>query len=180
VTPRLICLIGAESTGKTMLAQALARELACPWVPEYLREFCDAHRRTPRQDEQAMILETQMTRETTAFEKAQELGCKFVLCDTAPLLTAIYSEYVFNDQSLYARAIGLHRRYVLTLLLEPDLPWIADGLQRDGEHVRAPITTLIRDQLQANAFAWQSISGSGHERVLAALHAIDAMYAATM
>jgi nicotinamide riboside kinase len=180
MTPRLICLIGAESTGKTMLAQALARELARPWVPEYLREFCDAHRRTPRQDEQTLILETQVTRETKAFEDAQQRGCEFVLCDTAPLLTAIYSEYVFNDRSLYARAIELHRRYVLTLLLNPDLPWIADGLQRDGEHVRAPITMLIRDQLQANAFAWQSISGNGHERVLAALHAIDAIPATAL
>ena len=57
--PSLICIIGAESTGKTTLARALANQFDCPWVPEYLREFCDAQRRTPTRDEQALILETQ-------------------------------------------------------------------------------------------------------------------------
>src|ERR1035437_2749974 len=40
---RLICIIGAECTGKTTLARALAEHFDCPWVPEYLRDFCDAH-----------------------------------------------------------------------------------------------------------------------------------------
>ena len=34
---KLICIIGAECTGKTTLARALAAHFACPWVPEHLR-----------------------------------------------------------------------------------------------------------------------------------------------
>ena len=53
---RTVCLHGAESTGKTTLAQALGERLARPdrrvaVVGEYLREFCDAQGRTPRIDE---------------------------------------------------------------------------------------------------------------------------------
>jgi molybdopterin-guanine dinucleotide biosynthesis protein len=49
----VIALLGAESTGKTVLAGALAGALATPArrvavVAEYLREFCDRHGRTPR------------------------------------------------------------------------------------------------------------------------------------
>ncbi len=179
MTPKRICLIGAESTGKTTLAQALARELACPWVPEYLREFCDVHGRTPKQHEQALILETQVIREAVAFEEARRRGCKFVVCDTAPLLTAVYSDYVFHDPSLYARAVALHRRFALTLLLEPDLPWVADRFQRDGEHVRPPITQMLKTQLEANSLPWRSVDGGGNERALSALHAIDAIVLAS-
>ena len=45
--PRLICLIGAECTGKTTLAQALAQQMAGLWVPEYLRQFTQATRSAP-------------------------------------------------------------------------------------------------------------------------------------
>ena len=32
-----ICFHGAESTGKSVLAEQLSRDLDCPWVPEYGR-----------------------------------------------------------------------------------------------------------------------------------------------
>ena len=36
-----ICLHGAESTGKSVLAEKLAAELRLPWVPEYGREYAE-------------------------------------------------------------------------------------------------------------------------------------------
>jgi nicotinamide riboside kinase len=155
-----ICLIGAESTGKTTLAQALARELNSPWVAEYLREFCETHQRTPRADEQEEILDTQSIREDIA-ASALEGGARFLVCDTAPLLTAVYSDLLFDDKSLYPRAIEWHRRYALTLFTQPDLPWVADG--------------LIRTKLNGHRFKYVSIAGDGHDRTLAALHALDAL-----
>ncbi len=170
--PKLICLLGAESTGKTSLAQALASDLSCPWVREYLREFCDANGRTPRKDEQRDILEAQRSAEALAHRAAIERSAAYVICDTAPMLTAIYSEYVFNDCSLYEIAIEHHRRYALTLLLAPDLPWVADGIQRSGDNVRAPIHEMIRRTLTEHALPHKIIRGSGNERTLAAINAI--------
>jgi nicotinamide riboside kinase len=172
-----ICIIGAESTGKTTLAKSLARELDAPWVPEYLRDFCNANGRTPQIDEQLMILETQIVLESVAMRMALKNNSEFVIYDTAPLLTAIYSDYVFSDTSLYERAIAHHWHYTLTLLLEPDLPWVADGIQRDGEHVREPITQMIRSHLEVNQLPFALISGGGHERSLAAIHTVQAMSA---
>jgi nicotinamide riboside kinase len=155
--PKLICILGAESTGKTTLARDLAAHFGSVWVPEYLREFCDVQQRTPTRDEQALILEQQLNAESTAL--ALRSG-PYVFCDTAPLLTAVYSDYVFNDQSLYPRARALHARYAITLFLQPDLPWIADGLQREGAHVRGPITELIERELTAAALPFQPIVGN--------------------
>ena len=63
----VIALLGAESTGKTTLASALAERLAADGhvavvVPEYLREFCDRQQRTPRHDEQQGIAAEQTRR----------------------------------------------------------------------------------------------------------------------
>ncbi len=170
--PHLICLIGAECTGKTTLAQRLAQELSGRWVPERLRLFCDALGRTPYKHEQIDILEQQARDETAALEEATRQQQNYVFCDTAPLLTAVYSEFVFGDTSLYPRARQLHARYALTLVLEPDLPWIADGLQRDGAHAQRPIHANIMQALQDMGSPIYSVAGSGESRNAAARTAV--------
>ena len=65
---RCIAIVGAESTGKTTLAAALAPRLAADtglkvaWVPELLREWCHHVGRTPHPHEQASILRGQHDR----------------------------------------------------------------------------------------------------------------------
>ncbi|MFS2019786.1 AAA family ATPase, partial [Massilia sp. CT11-108] len=44
-----VALLGAESTGKSTLAQALAARYGTLWVPEYLREFVEVNARVPRE-----------------------------------------------------------------------------------------------------------------------------------
>src|ERR1035437_81943 len=172
---RLICIIGAECTGKTTLARALAEHFDCPWVPEYLRDFCDAHGRTPTRDEQLQVLETQHAGELAAQLRAMQQGKPFVFCDTAPLLTAIYSDYIFADASLYACARVLHANYASTLLLGCDIVWQPDGLQRDGAHVRGPVTQHIERELAALALPLTRVSGLAEARLATALEAIKAL-----
>ena len=170
--PKLICLLGAESTGKTTLARQLAAHFDCPWVPEVLRTFCDEQGRTPIREEQSEVLETQHRQVLSAQALARQNKAPFVFCDTAPLLTAVYSDFVFGDGALYARARELHTSYSLTLFMAPDLDWVADGLQREGAHVRAPVSMLILAQLQAMAAPFSTISGLGEERLRSAVQAL--------
>jgi nicotinamide riboside kinase len=170
--PRLICLIGAECTGKTTLAQALASQMGGLWVPEYLRTFTGQHGRTPARHEQLQILQVQVRLETAALDAARQLPCGLVFCDTAPLLTAVYSEDVFADASLYPQARALHGRYALTLLLAPDFPWVADGHQRDGAAARQRVHALIERELDASACPYVRIGGSAEQRYLQAMDAV--------
>lgn len=133
----LIAVVGAESTGKTTLCRELAAALPALWVPEALRDFCDRHGRTPRVDEQAGIVAEQIARERAALAQAGARGLRWVLADSAPIATAIYSEQLFADVSLLAAAIAHHRGYRATLLAGLDVPWQADGIQRDGPAARA-------------------------------------------
>jgi nicotinamide riboside kinase len=165
----LIAILGAESTGKTVLAQALADRLArrtglrCAAVSEYLREWCDREGRTPRPDEQAGIADEQ-ARRIAQTAKVNDI----VVADTTPLMTAVYSDLLFDDRSLYPMAIACQHRFRLNLLMALDLPWVADGLQRDGEHVREPVDTAIRRALADAGIAWSVIAGQGDARLDAA------------
>ncbi len=170
--PLLVCLVGAECTGKTTLAQALAQHFDGLWVPEHLRRFTEQHGRTPMQHEQQHVLQEQLRLETQTADRARQQSRRWVFCDTAPLLTAAYSECVFADTSLYPQAQALHARYALTLLLEPDLPWQPDGLQRDGRKMRAKVQQALERALAQQAWPCVRIAGASVERLQAAVGAV--------
>ncbi|MBK1711445.1 AAA family ATPase [Rubrivivax gelatinosus] len=169
----VVAIVGAESTGKTVLAQALAQRiaaetgLACCWVPEQLRLWCEQHGRTPQPHEQPAIAAAQQE----AIEAAARMA-DVVVADTTALMTAVYSRLLFDDGSLDTQAADWQRRCALTLLTALDIEWVADGLQRDGPQVRAPVDALLRELLAAHALPWALVSGGGQERVENALDAI--------
>jgi len=169
----IIAILGAESTGKTTLAAALAAGLSSQgvarvaWVPELLREWCAAQGRTPRRDEQAGILQTQSERIAAAAATHA-----VVVCDTTGLMTAVYSRLIFNDRSLDAPAIAQHRGVALSLLTALDLPWVADGHQRDGPQVREPVDNTLRELLLAHALPFAVVGGQAEQRVANALAAV--------
>ncbi len=173
MTALVVALVGAESTGKTVLASELARVLQgrgldAVMVPEALRAFCDRHARTPRVDEQAGIAAEQ----TRRIHEAAQLH-RIVLADTTALMTAVYSEFVFGDVSLYPQALQDHTQADITLLTSLDLAWRSDGIQRDGEHVREPVDGLIRHALQGAGLAYAVVAGQGVRRIQHALAAIE-------
>jgi nicotinamide riboside kinase len=177
-----IALLGTESTGKTSLAQAMARELTTSGrcavvVAEWLREWCEREGRTPRPDEQLAIAETQAARVNKAIDglAAEPASAPaYVIADTTPLMTALYSDWLFQDPSLYAMALAHQHGFTHTLVTGLDLPWVADGLQRDGPHVREPIDTLLRKKLAKGGVAYKVVYGVGEERVRNAMLAIGA------
>ncbi|CAM3645774.1 AAA family ATPase [Roseateles saccharophilus] len=164
---RLVALLGAECTGKSTLAEALAAHLDAGLVTEYLREWCAAHGRTPQRHEQAHIATEQAAR-IEAATRAHEL----VICDTTPLITALCSEHYFDDDSLTASAVAFQRRCEVTLLCAPDLPWQADGFQRDGPEVRARFDARLRATLAGHGLPWVDIRGDDGSRLAQALGAI--------
>ena len=167
-----IGLLGAESTGKSELAMALVAALTAEgrsagMVTEYLREFCDVHGRTPLQSEQAHIAQIQSDRIQRA---AQEFDV--VVADTTALMIAAYSDIVFADKSLYGSAQQAHRACDITLLTALDLPWLPDGLQRDGPHVREPVDALLRAALADAGIDYSVVFGTGSARLESALKVV--------
>jgi len=173
--PLRIAIVGAESTGKSVLAYALSDALTsefglrCAVVDEYLREWCEQQRRTPRLEEQQGIALEHARRIDAA---AAQPGLDVVVCDTTPLMVAVYSDMLFGDRSLDDIARACQQRMASTLLTSLDLPWVPDGLQRDGPHVRGPVDAHVRGRLDDWSTAWSLVSGSGAARVACALDAL--------
>jgi nicotinamide riboside kinase len=172
-----VALLGAESTGKTTLARDLAVHFTAAGrnsvaVPEALRDWCAANGRTPRPEEQMAIAQEQERRVDEACRSAE-----VVIADTTAVMVAIYSAILFEDASIYRFAIERQRLYDVTLLTGLDLPWVADGLQRDGPHVRGPVDAQVREALDKHGIAYRVVYGSGEERLRNALTAIDASLA---
>lgn len=168
----VVALLGAECTGKTTLARQMAAALRAQHtpaivVPEALRSFSARMGRTPRCDEQPGIAEAQ----TSAIARAAARH-PIVIADTTALMTAVYSEQVFGDTGLYARGLRDHRRAGLTLLAASDLPWQADGHQRDGPAARQAVERLLRRALDRAGMPYAVITGSGAQRLHAAMAAL--------
>ena len=166
-----VALLGAESTGKTSLSQhiteaLLAQGQMAAYVPEVLREWCQMNGRTPAFHEQRQIAQQQA-------ERIFSIQEGWVIADTTPLMTAVYSDYVFKDLSLYEEALRLQAQFDLTLVMGLDVAWVPDGLQRDGEHVREPVDHLIRQAMSKRQLPFKVIYGQDEARLNAALLAIS-------
>jgi nicotinamide riboside kinase len=179
--PQRVAILGAESTGKSWLAQRLAAALQMRAQPahtvnEVLRDWCDREGRTPQRHEQWGIATQQAKAMDDAVAQWQALATNtlpgWVIADTTPLMTAIYSHLLFDDDSLYPMALNHQAQYEHTLLTGLDLPWVADGLQRDGPQVRGPVDTLLRRALERAGIAYRVVYGQGHHRLNNALLAL--------
>lgn len=166
-----IAILGAECSGKTNLAKRLAAELtdqgfsAC-FVSEALREWCDTNQRTPKANEQTAIakLQIQHIQDAPAVD--------YLIADTTALITAIYSEIIFNDTSLYPLALESHQSFDLTFVMGLDLPWVADGIQRDGVAIQSVFDAKLRHVLQSQGIGFSVIYGTGDERFGNAMTAV--------
>jgi NadR type nicotinamide-nucleotide adenylyltransferase len=167
MTPLRVAILGTASSGKTTLAEALAERYRTVWVPEYLREFVDTKGRVPVAADQIDIARSQREREDAAARVAGSGAGKYLFCDTTPLMTAVYSRHYFGaiDPQLALLADAHQRDYALTLVTAPDIPWVADGLQRENEEVSILINCMLLDELAARRLPYRLISGDPDQRL---------------
>ena len=146
-----VAIVGAESTGKTTLAQELAAHFHTVWVPEYGREYTEVNVGREaffhyqwHDEEFLQIAQKQVELEDKLAEKANRV----LICDTDALATCIWQERYLGSCSPEVANIAAHRHYDLYLLAHFDVPFLQDGL-RDGEHLRQWMTQRFREELNA-------------------------------
>jgi nicotinamide riboside kinase len=167
--PRIISVLGAECTGKTQLCAALGARLPALIVPEYLRSWCDQKRRTPERQEQTHIIKGQLDAEDSASVAAPRSGLQWVVVDSSPLMTAIYSLEYFDDDTHCAQALAHQRRYSLTLVADSAIQWLAGDWQRDSEQRRASAQQRLLMLLNDAGIEYRIIAGDPEQRLQRAL-----------
>jgi NadR type nicotinamide-nucleotide adenylyltransferase len=173
--PRLrVVLIGSESTGKTTLARALAEELGVPWVPEYARQYLD-QKGAPLTSEDVEPI----ARGQRAGEDAALPGGGLLILDTDLVSTTVYARHYYGWCPPWILRAARARRADLYLLLHPDVPWVADGVQRDRPDARPELHERFRAALSEIGARVVEVRGSWAARAKTARDAIQALASTT-
>lgn len=132
----LISVVGGESTGKSTLATGLGTRLPGIVVSEGLRNWVDEHGRVPRSTEQSAVMHAHRAAERSALLRADRTRQPWVISDSGPLMTAVYSIQYYEDDSLLPLALEWTAQGDWVVWCQDDFPWQPDP-QRDGPHARA-------------------------------------------
>ncbi|HEX8071370.1 MAG TPA: AAA family ATPase [Pyrinomonadaceae bacterium] len=171
---RRVCLVGAESTGKTTLAAALAAHYHTVWVPEYGREYSERKLAEEggydwRSDEFAHIAARQCELEEAGARRAARL----LVCDTDAFATSIWHRRYMGARDPAVEAIvARQRRPDLYLLTDIATPFVQDGT-RDGELIRDWMHDTFVAELTAQARPFRHLTGPFDERFRQATRHID-------
>jgi len=164
-----VAVYGSESTGKTTLAARLAAAYRTAWVPEHAREYLDRKGALEASDLEP-IARGQLADE----DRLARVADRVLFCDTEIETTVIYGEAYFGGCPDWIRAAARGRRYDLYLLLDVDVPWVADPWRDFGDRRAEMHARFVRAVADKSAPIVR-ISGSWDERFAAACAAVDAV-----
>jgi HTH-type transcriptional repressor of NAD biosynthesis genes len=169
-----VCVLGAESTGTTTLAKALADKLGTVSVPEYGREYGAAKpvREEWRTGEFVHIAEEQNRRENEAAREANRV----LVCDTDSLATTVWHRRYVGGSNPVVERLARERRCDLYLLTGDEIPFVQDGV-RDGEHIRHEMHRWFAELLAGQPVPWLLLRGSLGERLQIAMNAVHDLFA---
>jgi nicotinamide riboside kinase len=159
-----ICLTGAECTGKTTLAGLLAQRLGGIVVPEFSRTYAERVGRALTADDVEPIARGQLS-------EADPSSVLRVL-DTDLISTVVYARHHYGRCPAWIVEEAWDRKADLYLLLDIDVPWVADGVRDTGasrEQLHGEFVATLRD-FGANVVL---INGGWDLRFLRAITAIE-------
>jgi len=165
-----ICLTGPECTGKTTLAQHLARELGVPWVPEFAREHAETCGHVLTAEDVEPIARGHIASEALA-------SGDLVILDTDLLSTVVYARHYYGACPEWIEDAARERRADLYVLLDTDLPWEADPARDTGGEAREDLFDAFRAALDEFDTQWEIVSGTGQERLETAMRACEVVVA---
>jgi len=158
-----VCLIGPESTGKSGLAERLGQHFGVPWIPEYAREYALRRDKRLSYDDVEPIARGHMATEARGPRPEA-----FVILDTDLISTVVYSRHYYGKCPDWIVDEARARRADLYLLMDTDVPWVADAARDAGGEARHDLFDAFRRALGDFETRWVIISGSWDERFHAA------------
>ncbi len=154
-----ILFLGAPSTGKTTLAQALAARLNTCWMPEYGREYWEQHQHNRRLSPAQLlhIAQTHQAREEVLVQQSRN----FLFVDTSALTTWLFARDYHGAAlpALSQLAADSARRYDRVFLCASDIPF-ADTPDRSGTVQRERFQRAYLHELEARGMAYSIVRGA--------------------
>jgi NadR type nicotinamide-nucleotide adenylyltransferase len=165
-----VCLLGAESTGKTTLARALAERFETVWNPEYGRPYTEIGR--PSGAHWSSWEFTHIARIHCWYEDfLATCADGVVFTDTDAFTTAVFHEVYLGSPATGFEDL-VERRYDLYVVCGLDVPWRHDGV-REFEEQRRWMHERYVQHARASGRDWLVVEGSIEQRVAVAADAVE-------
>jgi HTH-type transcriptional repressor of NAD biosynthesis genes len=152
-----ICFYGAESTGKSFMAERMARVYNTEFVPEVARELLTSNDFTL--DDIRKIALAHYARIAQKVKTAN----KVLFCDTDAITTEVYSRHYLHEVPDEVYAMEKKVTYAIYLMFDIDVPWVADGL-RDLGGKRKEMFGIFKSELEQRGIEYVLVQGDFEER----------------
>ena len=169
-----VCLLGAESTGKTTLAAALADRYDTQWNPEYGRPYTQLGRPPAAPWESWEF--THIARIHCWYEDfLAESANRVLFSDTDAFTTAVFHQvYLGEPATGFPELVA--RTYHLFVVCGLDVPWRHDGI-REFEERRRWMHEQYLARARTSGSPWLLVEGPLTERLREAAGAVDSLLA---
>ncbi len=167
-----VCVLGAESTGTTTMALALAEHYQTVCVPELGRVYFEARMNKPDADEWHASEFLFIAQEQNRLEDQLARVCsKILICDTNSFATCFWQEAYMNFISDEVKEESRGRHYDIYLLTDIDIPFVQDGTR--DEKRREDMHKKFFRELRGRHQEFILLSGSHEERLKKAIDVCD-------
>lgn len=165
-----VCLIGPESTGKSVLARRLAERFRTVYMAEYARGFLSAKNNRVDPDDFFFIAKGQIAGEEALARQANRV----LICDTDVLTTLIWNDVFEGNLPAWVREEADRRRYDLYLVADIDVPFVEDPQRFIPERRREFLDRCLYE-LESRNRPYVLIGGDWEERFRQAVRAVESV-----
>lgn len=152
-----ICIYGAESTGKSTLANKLAKHYDTVAVPEVAREMLVSNDFTIDDIIRIGVAQTERVLEMS------KVANKLLFCDTDVITTEVYSKHYLDVIPEILFELEKKVVYDKYFFMDVDVPWVADGLRDLGER-RLEMREVFKAELDKRGIDYTIVKGTYEER----------------
>ena len=164
-----IAILGPESTGKSTLAEKLAKHFNTNFIPEFARLYLENFEGQYTENDVVEIAKGQFNLILEEEKKSPNI----IIADTETIVCKIWVEYVFKHSNEAIDKILEQQNFDLYLLCNIDLPWVYDPLRENPNlEERKELFEIYKDTLTKMNVPFGIVSGNDEERVSNALDII--------
>ena len=171
ISPKIIVITGAESTGKSTLTERLANHFGAPYIPEIAREYVENLNHKYTYSDVENIAKMQIAK----FNSISKSDAPYIFVDTWLIVTKIWFEFVYNKTPDWLIRKILKTKIDLFLVCDIDLPWIYDPVRENGGENRKILQNKYIENISEFNFEYKLISGIDDERFNSALNFLKQM-----
>lgn len=146
-----ICIVGTESTGKTVLSEQLANYFNTNWCPELGRQIVPSSNEVLIDD--IKLIGVEHAKHVLRYTRESN---KILIVDTDISITKSYSNFLFGKIPKFDNWVEKANEFDLYIYLEPTAPYVDDGTRlsftKRNELVQSHLNMFTNNNIMLNKF----------------------------